>query len=140
MRKRFAVPNLDYHGLDLWMLNGKLDDEEIRYQMQEMKNKGFYTVIPRTYNGIESDYPGPDFMNRMRTIIHTAKEIDMRIVLQAGYMPAAVKELPVKYALCYIDIVAQDQLNGDEKILSVHNGIAYIEKVYRTVLNNEYFV
>ena len=21
MRKRFAVPNLDYHGLDLWMLN-----------------------------------------------------------------------------------------------------------------------
>lgn len=135
MRKQFAAPDLNYRGLDLWMLNGKLDDEEIRYQMREMKKKGFYTVIPRTYNGLESDYPGPDFMNRMRTIIHTAKEIDMRIVLQAGYMPAAVRELPGKYALCYIDAVAQNRLKGDEKILCIHDGIAYIEKSYKTVLN-----
>ena len=135
MRTQFQTPDADYRGLDLWMLNGKLTDEELRFQIHEMKSKGFHTVIARTYNGLDSDYPGSDFMQKMRTIIETAKEVGMRIVLQAGYMPAAVRRLPKEYALGYIDEVPCRELTGEEKILCEHNGMAYVERTRDIVIN-----
>ena len=58
-----------YRGLDLWMLNDELSENDLINQIHEFKNKGIYSVIARTYNGLKSDYPGRDFMKKMHIII-----------------------------------------------------------------------
>lgn len=95
----FLSPPDFYRGTDFWMLNDKLEDEELIRQLREMKKAGVYSVIARTYIGLKSDYPGPEFKKKMRLVVDTATELGMKIVLQAGYMPEAVLGLPEEFAL-----------------------------------------
>lgn len=90
----FANPADIYRGTDLWMLNGKLDEQELRRQLRQLRREGHYSFIARTYNGLESDYPGEEFMANLTAIIDEAKKQGMRVALQAGYMPVAVPDLP----------------------------------------------
>ena len=70
----FTTPDEKYRGLDLWMVNDKLTDEEITHQVEEFKKKGLYSVIFRTYNGLVSDYPGPNFKHSVRVAVEAAKK------------------------------------------------------------------
>ena len=81
----FRSPDRIYRGTDFWMLNGKLTDDEIVRQLKDIKDKGFSSFIARTYVGLESDYPGEDFMSRMRVIVKTSSELGLKLYLQAGY-------------------------------------------------------
>ena len=99
LEKIFSNPPMIYRGTELWMLNDRLDDAELRRQVKEMAEKGFYSFIARTYLGLKSDYPGPGFMGKMRTIIDAAREYGMKVFLQAGYMPAAVVGLPAEFSM-----------------------------------------
>ena len=83
----FVNPDKIYHGTDFWMLNDKLEANEIVRQLNEMKRQGVYSFIARTYIGLKSDYPGKDFKSKLKLIVKTAKELDMKVFLQAGYMP-----------------------------------------------------
>ena len=93
-----------YYGTDFWMLNDRLEEGEIIRQLNEMKKQGVYSFIARTYIGLKSDYPGKDFKSKLKLIAKTAKELDMKVFLQAGYMPEHVLDLPEKYSLDYIKI------------------------------------
>ena len=97
--EKFKNPEEIYRGTDFFMLNGKLDHDEIKHQLSEMKDKGVYSFIARTYVGLQSDYPGPQFKSHLKTIIETAKELGMKVFLQAGYMPEYVLDLPEEYSL-----------------------------------------
>ena len=70
----FRTPEDRFRGLDLWMVNDRLEDEEIERQVKEFKDKGLYSVIFRTYNGLISDYPGPAFKHKVRVAVETAKK------------------------------------------------------------------
>ena len=70
----FQNPEDKYRGLDLWMVNDNLSDEEIKKQVYEFKEKGFYSVVFRTYNGLVSDYPGPQFKSKLRAAVDAARE------------------------------------------------------------------
>ena len=78
----FVNPDKIYHGTDFWMLNDKLEANEIVRQLNEMKKQGVYTFIARTYIGLKSDYPGPEFQSKLRVIVDTATELDMKLFLQ----------------------------------------------------------
>ena len=43
----FQAPENKYRGLDLYMVNDDLQDDEIQKQIFEFKDKGFYSVIFR---------------------------------------------------------------------------------------------
>ncbi len=138
MKKRknaFLNPDNVYRGTDLWMLNGRLEDEELVRQIRELKAKGFYSFIARTYNGLDTPYPSREFNDRIKTIIQAAKREDMKVVLQAGYMPSAVLGLPPECALHYIKPLKKEELVGNETILCEHDGIAYTDKTYTIALN-----
>ncbi len=98
----FQSPNPFYRGTDLWMLNDRLEEEELRRQIRQMHDKGFHSFIARTYNGLISDYPGEEFLSHMGVIIDEAKKHGMKVFLQAGYMPAACVDLPRDRALHYL--------------------------------------
>ena len=54
----FVNPDKMYNGTDFWMLNDRLEEDEIVRQLHEMKKQGVYSFIARTYIGLKSDYPG----------------------------------------------------------------------------------
>ena len=81
----FENPSEKYRGLDLWMVNDKLEDDEIERQVNEFYKKGLYSVIFRTYNGLISDYPGENFKHKVRVAVNAAKKCGLKIFLQAKY-------------------------------------------------------
>lgn len=108
----FKCPCDSFRGTDFWMLNGDLTEEEIIKQLTEMKDKGVYSFIARTYLGLKSDYPGPNFKAKMRVIVETSKRLGLKIFVQAGYMPEAVLGLSEDHALRYIYPVKQGKEDG----------------------------
>lgn len=132
----FRNPDNMYRGTDFWMLNDRLDDQEIERQMTEMKKQGVYSFIARTYIGLKSDYPGPDFKARLKTIVRLARELDMRVFLQAGYMPEHVLDLPEKYSLNYLKVYKQgDEIPADEPVLCEKSGFVFTEYNSKTFLD-----
>lgn len=125
-RSTFKQPAELYRGTDFWMLNDRLSEDGIRRQMRKMKDKGVYSFIARTYIGLKSDYPGADFKAKMHVIVDTARELGMKVFLQAGYMPEAVLGLPPEYALRYIYPVKEGGENG-RRILCRHDGWSFVE-------------
>ena len=124
----FVNPDKIYHGTDFWMLNDKLEANEIVRQLNEMKKQGVYTFIARTYIGLKSDYPGPEFQSKLRVIVDTATELDMKLFLQAGYMPEDVTGLPPEYALNYIKVYKEGTaIPENEKVLARHGEFVFTE-------------
>ena len=126
--KSFVNPDRIYHGTDFWMLNDKLEADEIVRQLNEMKKQGVYTFIARTYIGLKSDYPGPEFQSKLRVIVDTARDLDMKLFLQAGYMPEDVTGLPPEFALNYIKVYREgEEIPEDEKVLARHENFIFTE-------------
>jgi hypothetical protein len=51
-------------------------------------------------------------MGKIAVILDEAKKVGLKIVLQAGYMPAACPDLPREYALSYIKPIKTDELRA----------------------------
>ena len=101
----FQNPPAICRGTDFWMLNDSLDELEMRRQLRSMHEQGIACVIVRTYIGLRSDYPGRDWMEKMRAVVDEARSLGMTLFMQAGYMPEAVLDLPPEFSLgdvrCY---------------------------------------
>ena len=115
----FVNPAPMYRGTDFWMLNDRLEEGELIRQLHAMKEQGVYSFIARTYVGLKSDYPGADFQSKLKVIVKTAKELGMKVFLQAGYMPECVLDLPPEYSLNYLKIHSKHEgmLPEDEHVL-----------------------
>lgn len=133
-RKNFKKPDDIFRGTDFWMLNDALTKEGIEKQIAEMKDKGVHSFIARTYIGLKSDYPGPDFMSKMHIIVDTAKKYGLKVFIQAGYMPEAVVGLPDRSALRYILPVKPEEV-GDRRVFCTHDGYAFVEHDSKTFLD-----
>ena len=133
-KSAFKQPADIYRGTDFWMLNDRLTEEGIRHQLREMKDKGVYSFIARTYIGLKSDYPGADFKAKMHIIVDSARELGLKVFLQAGYMPEAVVGLPPEYALRYIYPVREGQEDG-RRVLCRRDGWSFVEHNSMTFLD-----
>lgn len=131
----FLEPDDKYRGLDLWMVNDDLDDDEIRRQVREFRDKGLYSVVFRTYNGLISDYPGPRFKSKVRVAIEEAKACGLKIALQAGYMPSAYPDLPKQNALHRIVPIKVEALTSEDTVIAEHEGIAFVDRIAPATVN-----
>ncbi len=95
----WADPGPEFRDVTLWMLNDRLENDEIVRQLEGIRAAGCGSVIARTYNGLRSDYPGEGFMASMETLIAAAGRLGLRVYLQAGFMPACVPNLPEQFSL-----------------------------------------
>ena len=97
--RTFADPGPEFRDVTLWMLNDRLEDDELVRQLEGIRAAGCGAVIARTFNGLRSDYPGEGFMASMETLIAAAGRLGLRVYLQAGFMPACVPNLPEEFCL-----------------------------------------
>lgn len=121
----FTNPSRKYRGTDLWMLNDYLETGEIDRQLREMKDKGTHCFIARTFIGLKSDYPGKDFKSKVAAIIDSCKKYDMKLFLQACYMPGGIPDLPDEYAHMAIMRGGDSCSEQSVQTLQNHNGIDY---------------
>ena len=77
--EKFSNPPAEYKGTDFWMLNDALSDDDIDFQLSEMKKQSIASFIARTYIGLKSDYPGPDYIE---TAISVAFVVRHRLKIQ----------------------------------------------------------
>ena len=131
----FSNPPAKFKGTDFWMLNDALSDDEIDFQISQMKAQGIASFIARTYIGLKSDYPGPDFKRHMRTIVECARKYGLKVFIQAGYMPEAVLDMPPEYALCNITPMPVAEADGKGEILAELDGTAYVAVNTKTFLD-----
>lgn len=123
LEHEFSNPADWCRGTDFWMLNDELSEQEMCRQLRSMHEQGVGSVIVRTYIGLRSDYPGQDWMAKMRAVVAEAKKIGMKLFMQAGYMPEAVLGLPEKYYLGNLCCFPAGQGQGTK--LDSHNEIDY---------------
>ncbi len=90
----FRNPGREYNGITLWMLNDKLEPDEIARQLGELYRAGIHAVITRTFNGLRTEYLSDEWMEILDLIVCEAGRLDMKVFFQAGYMPSAVPDLP----------------------------------------------
>ncbi|MBR0459209.1 MAG: hypothetical protein IJJ26_08215 [Victivallales bacterium] len=134
-QEEFKNPPDLYRGTDFWMLNGALEEAELRRQLREMRSQGVASVIARTYIGLKSDYPGADFKKKMHCIVDTARELGMKIYLQAGYMPEAVLDLPKEFAIRILKVLPEADAASHGEVLATQDGSAYVAVNTDTVLD-----
>lgn len=76
-REHFENPPREYGILPFWFLNGELDPEEMRYQLREFRAKGMPGIILHGRFGLEMDYIGEKFLDRIQLAVEEAEKLGL---------------------------------------------------------------
>jgi hypothetical protein len=126
--RSFADPGPEFRDVTLWMLNDRLKDDELVRQLEGIRAAGCGAVIARTFNGLQSDYPGEGFMASMETVISAARRLGMRVYLQAGFMPACVPDLPSQFCLPALTARPKREAADTPPLAACGNASIYAER------------
>lgn len=70
----FKQPSVEYRPVPFWGLNDDLEDETLRRQIREMKEKGWGGYFTHARYGLETPYLSSEYMERMKTCVDEAKK------------------------------------------------------------------
>lgn len=73
----FQDPPPAYRSLPFWSWNDKLDPEELRRQIREMKRVGIGGFFMHTRQGLETPYMGPAFLDAVEVAAEEAEALGM---------------------------------------------------------------
>ena len=132
----FAEPGMEYRGVTLWMLNDKLEPEEIARQLEGLYKAGWGAVITRTFNGLRTEYLSEEWMQILETIVTEASQRDMKVWFQAGYMPSAIPDLAPEMTHCVLTRKEKSEgAQSSEKVLAEDDSYIYVERKLPHVLD-----
>lgn len=77
----FKSPSNRYGLTPFWFLNGDLSEEELKWQVNEMKEKGLGGYVMHSRYGRRLDYFSEDFFNRVGTIIDESEKLGMNAIV-----------------------------------------------------------
>ena len=124
-QKQFENPDFSYYGTDFWMLNNALSYDELKFQLDEMAQKGTKSILVRTYSGLNSDYPGEGFKAKTRFIVENAGKKGITVYLQAKYMPECIPNIPREYAISHIVPKKSGDITAEDNVICTHGGISF---------------
>ncbi|MFC1717713.1 glycosyl hydrolase [Candidatus Poribacteria bacterium] len=132
----FADPGIPYRGVTLWMLNDKLEVDEIARQLRGFHKAGWGAVITRTFNGLRTEYLSEEWMQVLERIVAQAAELDMKVWFQAGYMPSAMPDLDPSMAHWMLTRKEKaEEIQEDENVLAEDDNYVYVERRLGHVLD-----
>jgi hypothetical protein len=76
--ERFRKPTSEFAILPFWFLNGELDPDEMRYQLRELRDKGMHGVILHGRYGLEMEYLGDTYLERIGVAVQEARALGLR--------------------------------------------------------------
>ena len=137
---RLRNPSRDYSSMPFWFLNGDLNAEEMRRQMRDFEAHGVYGVVLHPRMGMDAGigYLSPEFFDRLRVAVETAREMDMRIILyDEGMYPSGsacgqvVRDHP-EYASRGLALTAVPQ-TGDSVLCETADGFLVMRRSGGTI-------
>lgn len=122
----FSNPGPTDRAVALWMLNDDLSPDRLRRQLKRLHEGGWSRVITRTFFGLRTPYLSADWNNVVHVIIDEAKRLDMKVWLQAGFMPSGVPDLPKHVqAQVLLDPSDADPPKPNDTLLMTDRGESY---------------
>ena len=77
-KDNFHEPPREYGILPFWFLNGELDPEEMRFQLREFRAKGMPGIILHGRYGLETDYIGETYLDRINFAVKEAEKLGLQ--------------------------------------------------------------
>ena len=65
--ERLQNPELKYRAKPFWAWNGKLEEEELHFQIDAMKEMGFGGFFMHSRTGLETEYMGEEWFRLIRS-------------------------------------------------------------------------
>ncbi len=72
--EQFKNPSADKRSFPFWAWNSRMDKDEIRRQIREMKRAGVGGFFIHSRDGLETEYLGEEWMDCVKTAVEEAKE------------------------------------------------------------------
>lgn len=73
----FANPPARFRGAPFWAWNTKLNNDDLLWQIEQLKEMGFGGFFMHTRSGMETPYLGKEFMGSVRACVEKAKQDGM---------------------------------------------------------------
>ncbi len=126
----FKDPGKEYRAAPFWSWNDDLKNDELRWQVKEMKDRGFGGYFMHSRVGLKTPYLSDDWMDRIAATLDEGKKQDMQSWLYdedkwpsgaAGGLVTAEKE---EYRAKYLQLeeIKPDRLDeylSDRKVLAI---------------------
>ncbi|MBA2939129.1 hypothetical protein HZF08_12510 [Paenibacillus sp. CGMCC 1.16610] len=84
-RQSFAQPEAEYRIHPFWFWNGEMDDEQIRYQIDEMADKGLGGFFVCARQGLEIPYLSDAWFQKVRVAVEAAERRNLQVWLYDEY-------------------------------------------------------
>ncbi|WP_028548114.1 glycosyl hydrolase [Paenibacillus sp. UNC451MF] len=81
----FAQPEAAYRIHPFWFWNGEMDDEQIRYQIDEMKDKGLGGFFICARQGLQVPYLSDAWFKKVRVAVEAAERRNLNVWLYDEY-------------------------------------------------------
>ena len=97
-----------YRPVPFWSWNTKLDTEETKWQINEMKNVGMGGFFMHARGGLTTEYLGKEWMDNVKTSVNEAEKLDMHAWgydengWPSGFGSDAVNGLGIEYQQKYL--------------------------------------
>lgn len=79
LRHKFEYPPAEFRPLPFWGLNDKLNERELRRQIQEMKAKGWGGFFPHPRYGMVTPYLTEEYLDSMKICVDEARRNDLEV-------------------------------------------------------------
>ena len=142
--EKFVNVPKEYSIAPFWFWNDDLKPEKLKWQMDEMYDKGVYEVVISSRLGIEIDYLSEEWFDRIETVVEYAKQIGMKIWLYdednwpSGYAGGKVLEENPDYCGKHLKRIVDQESN--QVIFRQENTLwhpAYSKGYYTDMLNKK---
>jgi hypothetical protein len=77
-KENFHKPPREYGILPFWFLNGELELNEMLYQLREFRDKGMPGIILHGRYGLETDYIGETYLDRIHFAVEEAEKLGLQ--------------------------------------------------------------
>ncbi len=137
----FKNPTAEYRGMPFWAWNCKLDENELLWQIEQLKEMGFGGFHMHSRAGMATKYLSPEFMELIKACTEKAKKEDMLACLYdedrwpsgsaGGYV---TKERKFAGKIVRITINPIETIDREE---GIKEGKPYFLSCYDVVLNSD---
>ncbi|MFW5961635.1 MAG: hypothetical protein ACOCRV_01380, partial [bacterium] len=78
LKRKFKKPAPEYRSAPFWSWNSDLSAEELKRQVNDMKNHGMGGFFMHSREGLETEYMSKDWLKCIRETVDEAAETDMK--------------------------------------------------------------
>lgn len=78
-KEKLHEPGSEYRSAPFWGFNGKFEEENLKFQVREMKNAGMGGFFVHSREGLETPYLSDEWMQSIAHTIDEAKRQDMEV-------------------------------------------------------------